>query len=308
MRHAHFYDMQPWRRTWSQSMRIVDHDELPSHLESELQLLRLSVGWNPRDFSRLGRAKSAGYPAPDYLGLMRWRTAMYSRPSGCCDSLTPSPMATWRPSRLSSASSRGRLPGTYALLAGCWTRYTGGSERPAAGSRSCGRANRSRGTASTNPWDTGTSTALISPRRGHPDGSATHWGAMSREWSGTRKRRSWTEYHATATRRSGIGFTPRPRGLLRSLLKFGLLKTESFRWIIGDDRPVGYLELREPAPAWVKVSRGRPHAGIGGPRRAPVCPGTAFCGEVAVSSGTRSCVTVKETLRGRKGTRSPPER
>ena len=97
---------------------------------------------------------------------MRWRTVIYSRPLRVLHSRTPSPMATWRPSRPSSASSPGSIVGGVASLAGCWTRSTGGSERRAAGSRSFGRTNRSRGTGSTNLLDTGTSTALISPRRG----------------------------------------------------------------------------------------------------------------------------------------------
>jgi hypothetical protein len=58
--------------------------------------------------------------------------------------------------------------------------------------------------------------------------------------------------HTVATR-GKIGFTPRPRGLVRSLVKFGLVKPDSFRFIVRDGRRVGYLEIQE-ASNWVNVS------------------------------------------------------
>ena len=50
-------------------MRIMGHDELPSDMEADLQLLRLSIGWAPRDFSRTEQARSVGFPSADYFGL-----------------------------------------------------------------------------------------------------------------------------------------------------------------------------------------------------------------------------------------------
>jgi hypothetical protein len=58
--------------------------------------------------------------------------------------------------------------------------------------------------------------------------------------------------HAVATR-NRIGFTPRPERFIRYLLNLRFTRPDSFRLVLRDGHPVGYLELSE-APDWVRVS------------------------------------------------------
>ncbi len=57
--------------------------------------------------------------------------------------------------------------------------------------------------------------------------------------------------HEKATK-GRVGFTPRPRGIVASLLKLGWLKLESIRLILRDGEPVGYAIL-EKNPGWSKL-------------------------------------------------------
>lgn len=50
-------------------VRILNHDELPSEAEAQVQLLHGSVGWGPIDFGRIRKARELGYPTPSYFGV-----------------------------------------------------------------------------------------------------------------------------------------------------------------------------------------------------------------------------------------------
>jgi GNAT superfamily N-acetyltransferase len=231
-------------------MRILEHDELPSDLEADLQLLRLSVGWVPRDFNRTEQARSAGYPSADYFGLyavegnrilstVRVLRLPYTFPdrhtetvSGILSVLTRQDSRGQGLARqlLNEIHTRERKAGSrFSIL---W-----------AESITAHRLYESMGYEDVYTPDIATKRAL---QRG-----AFH-DPYELEPAKDDDVATIERLHFAATR-DRIGFTPRPRGLLGSLLKFGLFKADSFRLILRDGRPIGYLELQE-TPGWVNVS------------------------------------------------------
>jgi GNAT superfamily N-acetyltransferase len=50
-------------------VRVLNHDELSSDLEEQTRLLDGTAGWGPLDSRMVGEARKLGYPAADYFGV-----------------------------------------------------------------------------------------------------------------------------------------------------------------------------------------------------------------------------------------------
>ncbi|MDA4112519.1 MAG: GNAT family N-acetyltransferase [Thaumarchaeota archaeon] len=228
----------------------MEHDELPSGLEADIQLLRLSVGWAPRDFYLTEQARSAGFPSADYFGLyavegdrilsmVRVLRLPYTFPDGHAETISGVlSVITRQDSRgrglarrlLDEVNARERRAGSrFSLL---WSE-----------SITAHRLYESMGYEDVYTPDIA---AKRPPHRGTAD-VPYELAAVKDEDVPAIER-----LHDAATLER-IGFTPRPRGLLGSLMTFGLFKPDSFRLILRNGRPLGYLELQE-APGSVNVS------------------------------------------------------
>ncbi|MDA4122449.1 MAG: GNAT family N-acetyltransferase [Thaumarchaeota archaeon] len=232
-------------------MKILEHDELPSNMEADLQLLRLSVGWVPRDFARMEEARKAGYPSADYLGLYavedgrilstaRVVRVPYTFPDGHKESVSGILSVITR------EDARGRGLATKLL--------TEIQDRE-----------RKKGIKLCLLWtDRSISAHGLYESMGYkdvyaPDFATKRAGKKTASPKGYELRKAeegdlpeMVAIYEEANRMR-MGFTPRPRGLLPSIVKFGLVGTGSFRMIIKGGRPVGYLDISESS-AWVKVS------------------------------------------------------
>jgi GNAT superfamily N-acetyltransferase len=231
-------------------MRIMEHDELPSGLEADLQLLRLSVGWAPRDFYLTERARSAGFPSADYLGLyavegnrilstVRVLRLPYTFPDGHSETISGVLSVITRQDSRGRGLARQLLEEVHARERRAGSRFSLlWSE-----SITAHRLYESMGYEDVYTPD-------IATKRAPELGTVPYHYELA-----TVKDEdpvAIESLHDAATR-DRIGFTPRPRGLLRSLMEFGLFKPDSFRLILRDGRPIGYLEIQE-APGSVNVS------------------------------------------------------
>jgi GNAT superfamily N-acetyltransferase len=234
-------------------MRIIEHDEITSELEADLQLLRASVGLPPRDFSLLRQAQKVGYPSTDYFGLyavegnhilstLRVLRLPYTFPDGheeCVSAIL---------SVMTRADCRGR-----GLVRGL-LEETHKRERRA-GSRFsilwCDRSIRAHGLYEYMGYRDVyfPDFATTKPARSKKAACDLHYSLKTVDGSDVSR---IGRIHTLATE-GRIGFTPRPHSYLESLIKYGLFAPESFRLIIRDGRPVGYLELQD-GPTAVKVS------------------------------------------------------
>jgi GNAT superfamily N-acetyltransferase len=232
-------------------MRIVEHDELPSNMEADLQLLRLSVGWMPRDFSRIRRARRLGYPAPDYFGLYAVEGERV--------------LSTVRVLRLPYTFPDRHVETVSAILSVITRRDCRGRGLARELLNEVHARERKAGSRFSLLWTDQSITAhRLYEAMGYQDVYIPEFGtrrSSGRSTSGEAyELRKATEadmakierLHTIATQ-NRIGFTPRPHGLLRSLVRFGISKPDSFRLILKDGGPIGYLELQE-APSWVNVS------------------------------------------------------
>jgi GNAT superfamily N-acetyltransferase len=232
-------------------MRILEHDELPSDLESDLQLLRLSVGWAPRDFHRIDRARKRGYPAPDYFGLyaiegkrvvstVRVLRLPYTFPDGHVETVSGIlSVITRRDARgrglasrlFNEVHARERKVGIrFCLL---WTEK----------SIPAHRLYESMGYGDVYAPEF----ALKRPR----EKNVSH-GEFELPTAKNEDVVKIERIHAESNRRR-IGFTPRPQGYVSSQIELGIARPESFRLILRNGKLVGYIELQE-APNMVKVS------------------------------------------------------
>jgi len=233
-------------------MRILTHDELPPDLETDLQLLRLSVGWPPRDFQRLRQARRLGYPAADYLGLyavedgrvvstVRAVRVPFTFPDGHSETVsTVLSVITRRDRRgrglartlIGEVNARERRAGSsFCFL---WTEH----------SLSAHRLYERMGYRDLYTVD-------LAVRRPSPASQGPRRGAYTLERLKDGDAATVERLHAASTR-GRTGFTPRRRGFLRSDRKLGLSGSEPVRLILKDGRPVGYVVLDE-APGWVSV-------------------------------------------------------
>ena len=227
-------------------MRILDYDELPSHMEGDVQLLDNTAGWGIMDFRKVKEARRLGYPAAEYFGV-------YAVEGG----------------RVESMIRVLRLPFTTLR----------GTERVAAIQGVVTRLDRSRmGLARSLMKEVlererrnGSSYALLWTSRGNvahalysslgyvdvhtPDiavrrcvgsvGGATRLKlrkARAADWPTIER------LHREATR-GRTGFAPRWDGIVRSLLKLGFLEPGPFMLVVKGSAPVGYGFLRKD-PGW----------------------------------------------------------
>jgi GNAT superfamily N-acetyltransferase len=231
-------------------MRIMEHDELPSGLEADVQLLRLSVGWAPRDFYRTEQARSAGFPSADYFGLyavegdrilstVRVLRLPYTFPDGHTEAISGVLSVITRQDSRGRGLARQLLDEVHARERRAGSRFSLlWSE-----SITAHRLYESMGYEDVYTPDIATKRA---PKRGALHDPYELVTVKDDDVAAIER------LHDAATR-GRIGFTPRPRGLLGALIEFGLFKPDSFRLILRDGRPIGYLELQE-APGWVSVS------------------------------------------------------
>ncbi|MGA2664156.1 MAG: GNAT family N-acetyltransferase [Nitrososphaerales archaeon] len=234
-------------------MRILTHDELPPDLETDLQLLRLSVGWPPRDFRRLSQARRLGYPAADYIGLyavedgrvlstVRAVRVPFTFPDGHSETVsTILSVITRRDCRgrglarslIDEVNARERRAGSrFCFL---WTEQ----------SLSAHQLYERMGYRDLYVVD-------LAMRRPSQGGSRPRPGAYTLERLKDDGAATVERLHAVSTR-GRTGFTPRHRGFIRSDRKLGLSGSEPIRLVLKDGRPVGYVALDE-APGWVSVS------------------------------------------------------
>jgi GNAT superfamily N-acetyltransferase len=231
-------------------MRIIEHDEIPSELEADLQLLRLSVGWTPRDLRRTELARRAGYPSADYFGLyavegnrilstVRVVRVPYTFPDGHTETISGVL------SVITSQDFRGQGLARRLLEEVHEREREAGSRFSVLWSESitAHRLYESMGYEEVYTPD-------IATKRPSPRGALR--GRYELETVTDGDLATIERLHAAATR-DRIGFTPRPRGLLGSFLAYGLFRSDSLRLVLRDGRPVGYLELLE-TPSWASVS------------------------------------------------------
>jgi GNAT superfamily N-acetyltransferase len=228
----------------------MEHDEISSSLEADLQLLRLSVGWAPRDLCRIGEARSLGYPSADYFGL-------YAVEGGRI-------LSTVRAVRIPYTFPDGHTETISGILSVITRQDCRGQGLARRLLDEVHMRERKAGSRFSLLWSESIAAHRLYESMGYEDvytpdiatiRSSSHAAvhnlyelAVARDDDvGTIGR-----LHDAATR-DRIGFTPRPRGLLGSLLKLGLFRSDSFRLILEDGHPIGYLELQE-TPGWVNVS------------------------------------------------------
>lgn len=232
-------------------MKILEHAELPPDIEADLQLLRLSVGWVPRDFARMEEAIKAGYPSADYLGLYaveggrilstaRVVRVPYTFPDGHKEDVSGIlSVITRQDSRgrglatklLTEIQDRERKAGVKLIL--MWT----------------DRSITAHGLYESMGYKDVYTPDFATKRAGKKTPSPRGYELRKLEEGDLPEMVAIYE----KANRKRIGFTPRPPGLLPSIVKWGLVGPGSFRMIMKDGRPVGYLELSESA-AWVKAS------------------------------------------------------
>jgi GNAT superfamily N-acetyltransferase len=232
-------------------MRIVEHDEISSDLEGEVQLLDLCAGWGTMDFHRTKEARKLGYPAADYFGVyaiedgrilsaVRVLRLPYTLPEGQTETVSAIQGVTTRRDRrglglgrelLNEVHTRERRAGNrFSLL---WT------------SRSNTAHWLYESIGYRDVYTPDLATRRI-PRRTVPQDRCR----LAKVEAGDVAKIE--RIHATATQ-GRIGFTPRDRVFLRSRLELGFVRPDSFRLVIKEDRPIGYIELRDAATG-VKVS------------------------------------------------------
>lgn len=233
-------------------MRIVEHDEISSGLEGEVQLLDLLAGWEPpMDFHRMRQARKLGYPAADYVGvyavegdrilsMVRVLRLPYTFLDGHTETLSAIQGVTTRRDRRRCGLARGLLNEVHMRERKAGSRF---SLLWTGRSNTAHQLYESMGYRDVYTPDLATRRL---PRR--RVGQDRYKLKMAKNGDAMKIER----FHAVATR-NRIGFTPRPKGFLRSLLSLRFFRSDSLRLILRDGHPAGYIELQEAAD-WVKVS------------------------------------------------------
>jgi GNAT superfamily N-acetyltransferase len=230
-------------------LRIVDFDELPQSMEGSVQLLDATAGWTPMAFQAVREAMGQGYPSADYFGVY----AVEGREA----------LSMIRVLRVPFTTTEGRE--TVSCIQGVVTRRDksghGLARRLLDEVR---RRERTAGSRFLLLWTSQAQTAhtlynsvgyvdLYTPplamcrstvKRAKPDGYELR--KVRRQDFGTMER-----LHADATE-GFVGFTPRPANLLECLLRLGVIKPDSFRLILRDGKPAGYVEL-EKSQGWAQT-------------------------------------------------------
>ena len=230
-------------------MRILDHDDLPPGIEDQVQLLDGAAGWGPMDFSRVKRARKTGYPAADYFGV-------YAVEDGKVSSMV-------RVLRLPFTTRRGLEK--VAAIQGVVTRRDRSRK---------GLARKLLEEVHRRERDAGNRFVLLWTGRGQvahalynsmgyadiytPELAIRKCGLPTKSRKGYELRKASAadldvieRLHGKATQ-GHLGFTPRPKGIVRSLLGLGFLTTEPFRIVLRKGEPVGY-GLIQKNPSWSRL-------------------------------------------------------
>jgi len=230
-------------------LRIVDFGDLPPDVEQSVQLIDMTAGWGPMDFAKTREARRLGYPAADYFGvyavegrevlsMIRVLRIPYTTPNGTETVAAIQGVVTRRDRsrrghartlmnevlrREKEAGSRfallwtGRGMVAHALYnsAGYVDVYT-----PDIALKKCG---------ARNPKPPGYSLKEVRPG----------------DW------RTLERLHRESTE-GRLGFTPRPQGIVRALLKIPFIDADALRLIVRDGEPVGFGFVRKN-PGWTAV-------------------------------------------------------
>lgn len=230
-------------------MRILEFDELGSALEPQAQLLDLAAGWAPNDFGKFKQARRMGYPSAAYAGI-------YAVENGEI-------LSAVRVLRLPYTTAEGIQQ--VAGIQGVVTRRDSGRK---------GLARKLLLEAHTREKDAGSKYSLLWTGRGQvahslyedlgyqdvyaPDlatfrvekrGNSGPYTLKDVEESDLD---ALEELHRRATA-GRLGFTPRPRGIVRSLLHIGFLAKESLHVVFYAGRMVGYAQLQRSS-AWCSLN------------------------------------------------------
>lgn len=223
-------------------MRIVDHDELPPTLEPQAHLLDASTDWVPMDFHKVKEARRMGYPAAPYFGV-------YAVEGGKV-------LSTVRVLRLPYTLPSGRKE-TISGVQGVVTRREW-SRRGLARAlfAEVHRREREAGIRFVMLWTGHSGNAHILYTSIGYDDVYTPYLAIGRCRARALAPRGYAtkvvdrsdariieRLHSEATA-NRVGFTPRPKGNVAALFHFWV-KPDSFRLILHEGKPVGYLRLQK---------------------------------------------------------------
>ncbi|MDA4122368.1 MAG: GNAT family N-acetyltransferase [Thaumarchaeota archaeon] len=228
-------------------MRVLEHDELNSELQADLQHLRASISLPPRDFGRLKRAVKEGYPAADYFGLyavegkhvlssVRVLRVPYTFADGHVEKVSAIGSVMTRLDSRGRGLVRGLLGDVHARERGAGISYS---------TLWCEPSIKAHGLYEFLGYKDVYHPDFATGKR---SGGKTGRGAYEFAKVLDADVEEMERIHTLATRRR-IGFTPRPKGYLRSLFWYGRFSPESFRMIVKGGRPVGYLQLDQGAVA-----------------------------------------------------------
>lgn len=229
-------------------MQILDYDELSSGMQTQVHLLDLSAGWGMADFQRVDEARRMKYPAPDYFGvfaveggevlsMVRVLRLPYTTPRGPMQIAAIQGVVTRRDRAreglarklLEEVHRRERIAGSrFSLL---WTGRVGVAHRlyeklgysdvytPEIAVRHCAKSAKPKG--------------------------------YGLEKLRTADAGILEEIHTVATK-GRLGFTPRPSGLIPSVLNLGFLSLDSLKLIIHGNKPVGYAAMQK-SQGWLRL-------------------------------------------------------
>jgi GNAT superfamily N-acetyltransferase len=228
--------------TATPGLRILEYAELPPDAEEKAQLLDLSVGWGIMGFRRFDEARRMGYPASDYF-------AVYAVENGDI-------VSTVRVLRMSITTRAGvqQAAGIQGVVTRRDMKGRGIARRLL---EEVHRRERAAGSEYSLLW---TSHGLAAHRLylslGYRDVYTPELAFLRREERRPGRkhdairgaRRDDIEYvenlHREATR-CRLGFTPRPAGVVRSLLHLGFLEATSLKVILHSGEAMGYAILQK---------------------------------------------------------------
>ena len=223
-------------------LRILEYRELPPEAEEKAQLLDLSVGWGIMGFRRLDEARRMGYPAADYF-------AVYAVENGDV-------ISTVRVLRMPITTRFGvqQAAGIQGVITRRDMKGRGIARRLL---EEVHRRERAAGSEYSLLW---TSRGLAAHRLylslGYRDVYTPELAFLGRQGQRLGRKpdavrgagRDDIEYleslhrEATAGR---LGFTPRPAGVVRSLMYLGFLEARSLKVVLHAGERMGYAILQK---------------------------------------------------------------
>jgi GNAT superfamily N-acetyltransferase len=228
---------------------IVDFGNLPEELEPQVQLLDVGAGWAPMDARRVREAIGLGYPAAPYFGVyaiekgevvsaVKVLRVPFTKPHGKTETVSVIQGVVTRRDRSGKGLARLLLEEVHRRekeagyrLALLWT----------------GRANVAHGLYSSLGYVDVYSSDMAIKRivqKRRPSGYEMK--AVKEDDFGRIE-----SIHALASK-GRTGFVPRPKGLLNSLFKLGLLPPKSLSFVELDGEPVGYVQT-QVGDGWAKA-------------------------------------------------------